>query len=198
VGYALAAVELGIMGKFEDAGWLRKNLACRRLSAVTVDPGRYPHVFAFVNAWDVYEFFNTKNLMNPPGCATGECKGTVWLYGGCRTPNTLNYIMWGWVNRLCRDFCALLFLGPMSPLWRCYRAMHARDSMLGALWLYGKAMRHAPEYMERAEEWALHGYEFAAPPAPDRPECADCLKDYQEPLHGYWIHMGWTPKDPFR
>ncbi len=37
------------------------------------------------------------------GCNTGDCKGTLQLFGRCYRANEMNYVLWGKMNKLCRD-----------------------------------------------------------------------------------------------
>jgi RHS repeat-associated protein len=60
--------------------------------------------------WDIQEFYQlglpdgkADAGFYEPGCNTGECRGTLRLYGRCYRANEMNYILWGWMNRACRD-----------------------------------------------------------------------------------------------
>jgi len=188
IGNALAVLEDLVERTFEGADRATKIKACKGLHDILHrDPNRGNKPIA-ANAWDICEFWDLDYLQGKQGmhCATGDCANTVWLRLGCYSVEGMNYMMWGWVNRLCFAFC------PKSG-GGCDQDDYSEARMRWYLEWY-LTWRHpfAYGYQAKARAWALFGYQSADFPEPDRTDCPDCGRDL-DAMKAYWYPFGWMP-----
>ena len=83
------------------------------IATLRADPCRMARVcvnMASPTGWDIQAFHQLGRPDSQAdagfygfGCNTGDCKGTLRLYGRCYRASEMNYILWGWMNRACRD-----------------------------------------------------------------------------------------------
>ena len=64
-----------------------------------------------LNGWDIENLFwvdrdpdNHTYFRTPSGCGTGDCKRTVTYAGNCYQAGDVNYVLWGFAGRECKDF----------------------------------------------------------------------------------------------
>jgi len=61
--------------------------------------------FSGLSAWDIQQFKpSIYGNEFPLGCATGDCKDTVWIAGKCQSSHEVNYYFFGITTRLCNDY----------------------------------------------------------------------------------------------
>ncbi len=139
-------------------------------------------------------------LTNPTGCGTGKCVNTVWMGEGCHTPEVVNYILFGWINKLCYNWCSVGWSNAIG--FECIPSHFREERMVNLVRAWGWVLRAPQEVTDRKAEWAVYGYHYGSGqgrvPAGDRSDCRSCEKPYPVPLTAYWIGMGYVPRDPYQ
>ncbi len=61
--------------------------------------------------WDINQFYNAgdtsgkgRSVFNSGMCGAGGCDGSVTVNGNCYWASSVNYLLWGFARRMCRDF----------------------------------------------------------------------------------------------
>ncbi len=153
-------------------------------------PGQKPPP-TWLMAWDIDKLWRGGNSWinrTPycPPCAvpqTGEknCRDTVEVDGKCFYSGSVNYVLWGWINRLCG---------------------HRQQLVEAPIKLYKGGIvpgRPKAQNFEPSVEWALTGY-YGWPdldigtPASDRKHCAvGCPVNYGDgAFQFFWAPHGWN------
>ncbi|MET8138578.1 OmpA family protein [Streptomyces sp. NPDC005251] len=177
---------------FAAWGGPRKNLACEALLSL----------FIALRAWDIKDLHNQDWIKGYKQCATtvgrASCERTVTVDKACSYAGSVNYVIYGVMNRLCADH--LTAYPPMGPRFgfspdpwgfdwtpQMSAADFSEASMLARIDKYKSESKNVGP----SKAWATAGYRgWPAAPSPpgDRPECSPtCPTPYNGPEFAvYW------------
>jgi hypothetical protein len=192
------------------SGWSEdeKEDACNALTALTTGG----------MAWDIIEMHGqvTSDVINRHSgggratsfcapCATPgavpACGSSVTIDGTCHFAGSANYVIFGKMCQLCRDFADAEYDSHSWLTDTPYRMMQISFSKAGMISLIDFYKKWVPLLMndfpasniEAAKRWATAGYDgwpSVGTPTPDRANCGDCSKP-----SGYkWFNVSWYPK----
>lgn len=194
IDQALTDVFVKIQNDFHDASLTDKRTACTNLH---IPP-------TAIMAWDINDLFirNTGWINTRRGCATPigpdgvedprGCTNSVWAGGHCHLAGTVNYGMFGIVQKLCSDF-----RHTDSWWWQPVADMYSESATRDLIGLYKTVDR---DDTGPPEDWAVATYRDGVrgrPSSGNRDGCSRCsatatnrVFDYSWwPVHGHlWTH----------
>ena len=164
--------------KSEFAGWssTKRNLACANL--VTL-PGA-------AISWDVKELGPGGReqfaAQNRPACST--CGLTVQVGNDCHYAGSVNYVVYGVMMRLCRDY--------LSKESSSFSDWFSQEEMLELIYIHKNQTGTQAANFQASNEWALTGYSTGSvrpTPPGDRKGCERCPQSYT----GRGLTVRWFP-----
>jgi hypothetical protein len=96
------------------------------------------------------------------GSPNSACEFSVTYLGNCYPATTVNYLQWGWMNRLCFDDSILNYvtLPPFNPWW----VWNAQIKVsLWKFWQYDQVSDN--EYVQEALNFTSFGFWYPSPGA---------------------------------
>ncbi len=172
-------------------GWLPplKQWACEAL--ISTKKTARGEIMAGV-AWDIFELHSREWLIpfRPECAAPPNCQNTVQVRGRCYYAGSVNYVIFGVMCKLCKDYWG----------WNPRGLLYTESAMLALIAAYkgpipGK--RKASGNYVPSKQWASAGYngwpgKGGEPPA-DRPACAPkCSQKYE----GERFRVNWHLQAP--
>lgn len=125
--------------------------------------------------WDLGVLYLYRGLKCDEGGLSPLCLKTVEVGGKCYSAGNVNYILWGWMNRLCG---------------------FSEDTMVRNIWLW-KGLAYGVRGLQDARgasAWARAGYRLSYDPGytPGRHKCCtSCNDSYMGHLAPTWPHSDW-------